>query len=277
MDGGLPDGRGCAPGRLERLGDLRHRAVASAGSLRRQRATMAATPGRSRASESGSGSGALSRIGPWSRSCHGWSPRTGGGRSASRGAGHRGRRCRRRRRPRHARSCSGAMRRRAHDRAGDGETLAGLPRLRPIEQAGEAEVEDLHPAVAGAHDVLGLEVAVDDPARVSGAHHPRSGARCRARRPDRGGPTRSPRASCARRRTRTPDTIPPARRLRARAPGRRRGARWRQRPGLHAAGAHYCWRRGGRPGRAASGRRPCPAACPARGRRPPCRRDRGIG
>ena len=51
-------------------------------------------------------------------------------------------------------------------RFGDG-VLVGLGR----HELGQAEVQDLHPTVAGDHDVLGLEVAVDD-ARVVGLGQP---------------------------------------------------------------------------------------------------------
>ena len=54
--------------------------------------------------------------------------------------------------------------------AGDGRAHAVLEgaRERGAPELGEAEVEDLHPAVAGQEDVVGLEVAVDDPLLVGG-------------------------------------------------------------------------------------------------------------
>ena len=44
----------------------------------------------------------------------------------------------------------------------------GLESGAGLRQLGEAEVEDLHPAVAGDEDVLGLQVAVDDALVVRG-------------------------------------------------------------------------------------------------------------
>ena len=60
---------------------------------------------------------------------------------------------------------------RAHDDAGlrargRGREVGGLATLLGVRQLGEAEVEDLHPAVVGDEDVLGLEVPVDDPLLV---------------------------------------------------------------------------------------------------------------
>ncbi len=46
--------------------------------------------------------------------------------------------------------------------------FGGLAPLFGVRQLGEAEVEDLHPAVVGDEDVLGLQVPVDDPLLVRG-------------------------------------------------------------------------------------------------------------
>ncbi len=62
---------------------------------------------------------------------------------------------------------------RAHDDAGlrgggRGREIGGLAPLLGVRQLGEAEVEDLHPAVVGDEEVLGLQVPVDDPLLVRG-------------------------------------------------------------------------------------------------------------
>ncbi len=62
---------------------------------------------------------------------------------------------------------------RAHDDAGlrgggRGWEIGGLAPLFGVRQLGEAEVEDLHPAVVGDEDVLGLQVPVDDSLLVRG-------------------------------------------------------------------------------------------------------------
>ena len=70
---------------------------------------------------------------------------------------------------------------RAHDRARLGACCRRLSAGagRAVGQLGQAEVEDLHEAVAGEEDVLRLEIAVDDPLLVSGGE---PGAICREMR-----------------------------------------------------------------------------------------------
>jgi len=72
----------------------------------------------------------------------------------------------------------------SHDAAvlGDGLGRAGgvvlvLGEVGP--QLGEAEVEDLHPALGSEHHVLGLEVTVEDPVLVRGRHRVGEGDRDR--------------------------------------------------------------------------------------------------
>ena len=52
---------------------------------------------------------------------------------------------------------------------GCGREVAALALLFGVRQLREAEVQDLHPAVVGDEDVLGLQVPVDDPLLVRGA------------------------------------------------------------------------------------------------------------